>query len=324
MNKILFRNKIRQIKIELGVSIALIVLMSVFIIANPRVFLDYRVYVSVFTVLPSLIILTASIVFVIASGEIDLSFPSTIGMSAWFFSMIAAIGTNMIFGFIAALAIGAFIGFINGIIVTKLKLSSLVSTLGMLFLLRGLIHIVMKSNQISLLNLRDSLFFKIFTYKINGIFPVQMLWAIFIVIFLWVLFYKHKFGSYVMYVGDNLISAKEMGINVDWVKIKTFMLLGIFAGFCGVLSAIINAYLWPTTGEGYLLLVLAAVFLGGTPTWGGIGTIYGAAIGAIMMGFIETGIVGAGLTGYYTQFFYGLIIILSLICHRIAGLKKKY
>ena len=68
--------------------------------------------------------------------------------------------------------------------------------------------------------------------------------------------------------------------------------------------------------EGYLLPVLASVFVGGTPTWGDIGTVPGGAIGALTVSFIQTGIVGVGLSGFYVQFFYGLIIILSLIGHR--------
>lgn len=323
MNKIWLKNKIDQIKAEIAVSAILIVLIIVFIIANPKVFLDFRLYSAILISLPLLIILSASSVFVIAAGEIDLSFPSTFGVGGWFFAMVAATGVNQIFGLFAALAIGAFIGLINGIIVTKLKLPSLVSTLGMLFLLRGALNMILKGDQISLRHLKDSFFFKIFIYRIKDIFPTQTLWAIVIVIFLWVLFYRHRFGGYVMYVGDNSISAKESGINVDGVKMATFILLGTFAGFCGVLSVLINSFFWPTLGDAILLTVLAAVFLGGTPVGGGKGSIFGALIGAIMMGLIESGIVGAGLTGYYTQFFYGLIIILSIIGHKFLGLKKE-
>ena len=78
----------------------------------------------------------------------------------------------------------------------------------------------------------------------------------------------------------------------------------------------INFTWWPTAGDGYLLPVLASVFVGGTPTWGGIGTVFGGAIGALTVSFIQTGIVGAGLSGFYVQFFNGLIIILSLLGHR--------
>jgi simple sugar transport system permease protein len=108
-----------------------------------------------------------------------------------------------------------------------------------------------------------------------------------------------------------------MGINVRWVKIAAFAFVGLASGFAGVLAILINANFWPTVGEGYLLSVLAATFVGGTPTWGGIGTVAGGVVGAATVGFIETGIIAAGLTGFYTQFFYGLVIVVSLITHRL-------
>ena len=71
------------------------------------------------------------------------------------------------------------------------------------------------------------------------------------------------------------------------------------------MSTLINTTFWPSSGDGYLLSTLAAVFVGGTPTWGGVGTIGGAVIGTFIVGFMQTGIIAAGLTGFYTQFFYG-------------------
>jgi ribose/xylose/arabinose/galactoside ABC-type transport system permease subunit len=127
----------------------------------------------------------------------------------------------------------------------------------------------------------------------------------------------------VCYIGDNTTSAREMGIRVDRVKILTFVLIGFSSGFSGVLLTLINTSFWPTTGDGYLLPTLAAVFLGGTPTWGGVGTVYGAVVGAFILGFVDTGIVASGLTGFYKQFFYGLILILALISHRYVGLRRR-
>ena len=117
-------------------------------------------------------------------------------------------------------------------------------------------------------------------------------------------------------VGDNPDSAQQMGINVKRVRVKTFVFVGFGAACAGVFSTMINFTWWPTAGDGYLLPVLASVFVGGTPTWGGIGTVVGGAIGALTVSFIQTGIVGAGLSGFYVQFFNGLIIILSLLGHR--------
>jgi simple sugar transport system permease protein len=130
------------------------------------------------------------------------------------------------------------------------------------------------------------------------------------------LFNYNRFGADVCCVGDNAESAREMGISVEKTRTWTFVFMGICAAFAGVLSTLINSTFWPTAGDGYLLSTLAAVFVGGTPTWGGVGTVTGAVIGTFTVGFIQTGIIAAGLTGFYTQFFYGLVIILSLLGHR--------
>ena len=107
-----------------------------------------------------------------------------------------------------------------------------------------------------------------------------------------------------------------MGIDVKWVKVKVFVFVGIGAAIGGTFSTMINFTWWPTAGDGYLLPVLASVFVGGTPTWGGVGTVIGGAIGAVTVSFIQTGVVAAGFSGFYVQFFNGLIIILSLLGHR--------
>jgi simple sugar transport system permease protein len=316
------RNFLSKYKIELAVLAVFLILIGVFVIANPRVFLDYRAYLAVFTTLGASIILVTSNVFVVASGEMDLSFPSVVGLSAMIFAVVARAGANPYLALLISLLTGTFCGFLNGVLVTQVGLSSLVSTLGMNFLIRGLIMMLTQGLAIQLTFLRETVFWNIFAGRI-GLFPVQIIWSLAFAFFGWLLFTRHRFGGHVCYTGDNLTSSKEMGIRVNRVKTLTFMLMGFSSGFTGVLVTLLNNTFWPTIGEGYLLLILAAVFLGGTPTWGGIGTIWGAVIGAFILGFIETGIIAAGLTGFYTQFFYGLILILALISHRYTGLKRK-
>jgi ribose/xylose/arabinose/galactoside ABC-type transport system permease subunit len=83
------------------------------------------------------------------------------------------------------------------------------------------------------------------------------------------------------------------------------------AALAGIFSTIFTW--WPTSGDGYLLPAITSVFVGGTPPWGGIGTVVGGAIGALTVSFIQTGVVGVGLSGFYVQFFYGLTIILGAV-----------
>ena len=103
---------------------------------------------------------------------------------------------------------------------------------------------------------------------------------------------------------------------VDRVRVATFGFMGFGAALAGVFTTLVNFTWWPTTGDGYLLPAIASVFVGGTPTWGGIGTVAGGAIGATIVSFIQSGIVAAGLSGFFVQFFNGLIIILALLGHR--------
>ena len=292
-----------------------IVLLLIFIVANPQVFLNPLAYKAVFTALPISIILAVPLVFVVTSGEIDLSFGSVMGLAGYAFAVFVRADGSPWLGLLLALIVGGCAGLLNGIIITRIGLSSLVATLGMSFLLRGVINMLTEGMNISLVAQKGTLFYNILVGNL-GFLPVQMIWAIAFGVFSAFIFNYHKFGAHVHCVGDNENSAREMGINVQKTRTLTFVYVGITAGFVGVMASLLNNTYYPTSGEGLLLPVLAAVFVGGTPTWGGVGTVAGAIIGAFIIGFIETGVIAAGLTGYYTRFFYGLIIILALIGHK--------
>jgi simple sugar transport system permease protein len=292
-----------------------VIMLSFFFFANPRVFSTWGLYVSVMTTLPVALFMVVPLVFVVTAGEIDLSFPSVFGFSALAFAAVVQAGIDPFVGIAAALVVGAGLGFGIGALVVYGGLSSLVATLGMNFMLRGAILILTQSKSIAMPQLADSWAFTLFASKVAGV-PVQMFWAVLFVVFCGLLYKRHRFGAQVHIVGDNPDSANEMGINVNLVRVKVFGFIGLGAALAGVSSTMINFTWWPTSGDGYLLPVIASVFVGGTPTWGGIGTVVGGAFGALTVSFIQTGVVGAGWSGFFVQFFYGLIIILSLIGHR--------
>ena len=314
---------VRRNRRPLSALVFFIVLIAIFVVANPSLFLRPTIYNAVFVSLPISIILVVPLVFLVTAGEIDLSFPSVVGMCAWGFAACIRAGWNPFTAILAALMVGTACGLMNGFLVTRVKLSSLVATLGMNFLLRGLINIGNQGYGISVAQLRATPFSEFFIGDIGG-FPVQMIWAILFATIGQLLFSRHRFGVQVAVVGDNQDSAREMGINVSRVKTMCYVYVGIACGLAAVFSTLINSTFYPTTGEGYLLPVLAAVYVGGTPTWGGVGTVVGGVIGAFSVGFVETGIIASGLTGFFTQFFYGLIIILSLISHRFNQGRYRY
>jgi ribose/xylose/arabinose/galactoside ABC-type transport system permease subunit len=300
----------------LGALCFFVVMMSVFLGAAPGVFTNPAAYTSVFVSLPVLMILAVSLVFVVTLGEIDLSFPSIVGVAALVFSLCVQAGVSTWVALIPTVLVGAGAGLLNGVLVTYFGLSSLVATLGMNFLLRGIIQIQTQGTGIPLDTLQTTRFWNVFVGSV-GTFPVQMFWGLGFSALAFLVFARHRFGAHVKIVGDNAEAAREMGIDSRRVKIAAFVLVGVASSLAAVIAVLINLNFWPTVGDGYLLSVLAAVFVGGTPTWGGAGTIAGAMAGAGTVGFIETGIIASGLTGYYTQFFYGLVIVLSLLGHRL-------
>ncbi len=305
-------------------TLFLVVMLIGFTMANPDVFSQFRTYRSVMIALPVSIFLVVPLVFVVTAGEIDLSFPSVVGLASYAFVSIVDQGGAPLVGIAAALLVGAFLGFLNGLLVVRIGLSALVATLGMNFFLRGLINILVEGFSIAIPEIRGTFIHTLLTddtimiVENQGI-PNQMLWALAFTALGVFLYNRHSFGVRVHCVGDNPESAAEMGIDVDRTRILVFVFTGIGAALAGVFSVMINFVWWPTTGDGLLLPVLAGLFVGGTPTWGGIGTVFGGAIGTSIVAFIETGVIAAGLTGFFTQFFYGLIIILSLIFQRFNG-----
>ena len=253
-----------------------------------------------------------------------MSFPSVVGLASFAFASIVDNGGDPLIGIAAALLVGAVLGYLNAVLVVRIGLSALVATLGMNFFLRGLINIMVEGFSIAISEIRGTLIHSIMTddtLKIVGKLgiPNQMLWALAFTALGVFLYNRHSFGVRVHCVGDNPESAAEMGINVDRTRTLVFVFTGIGAALAGIFLVMINFVWWPTTGDGLLLPVLAGIFVGGTPTWGGIGTVFGGAIGTTIVAFIETGVIAAGLTGFFTQFFYGMIIILSLIFQRFNG-----
>jgi simple sugar transport system permease protein len=312
-------SRIRQFilnnRAALGTLAVFVVMMAIFLVANPRVFTTWQLYSSVLVTLPVALFLVVPLVFVVTVGEIDLAFPATMGFSAWIFALLVLNGFDPFLSMVAAILTGMVLGLGVGAIVVYAGLSSLIATLGLNFMLRGLILIITQGKSIALLSLQGSPAYSVFSSQVAGI-PVQIFWALAFVVFSALLYNHHRFGARVKAVGDNPDSAAQMGIDVRRIRIATFMYMGVGAALAGVFSTMINFTWWPTTGEGYLLPTLASVFVGGTPAWGGIGTIVGGALGALIVSFIQTGIISAGLTGFYVQFFNGLIIVLALLGHR--------
>ena len=302
----------REYRLQFSILGILLILYAVFLIGNPRVFTHFAIYQSFMTTMPFFGIMALAATYVVTLGEIDLSFPSILGISSWVFGTVFVASGSFVLAIVCCLAVGVVTGGINGLIITRIGVPSIVATIGTMFLWRGLVNLMAQGKGIALVALRDSAVYPLFVGRWFGVLPAQFVWFVALAIgFAWV-YRRHQYGSHLLYVGDNQESARMMGINVARVKIIAFMQMGFFAALAGIFLAAEVTYFWPTQGEGMLLTTLAAVFIGGTSVFGGTGTIFGTFIGVIITGSLEAGIIAVGLTGFWVTFLNGLLITISV------------
>lgn len=318
----------RRNALQLGIIGVFLFLWLFFIVGAPQVFLAREIYGAFMSSIPFFGIMALPLTLVVVAREIDLSFGSimAVGMTA-FVLVFSQFGTGQegagllpaaFLALAAALAVGFLVGLFNGLIVVKVGIPSLITTIGTQFLLRGVVLVITSGQGFSLINTRGTAFREILVGRIGGYLPAQMVWMVLIGIMVWVLLNRHRFGAHIYLVGDNENSARLMGVNVDRTRMLVFGLIGLAAAFAGVLASFEVNYFWPATlGEGHLMRTLAAVFLGGTSVFGGTGTIVGTFVACFIVGTIEAGTVAIGLTGYFTQLIFGLIIVASVAMHMV-------
>jgi simple sugar transport system permease protein len=272
---------------------------------------------------PFFALMAIPLTLVVIAKEIDLSFGSVMawGMAAFDVVFLLFSTTNpqlgVYLGFVACLLAGLFAGWLNGIIVVKLGIPSLVATIGTQFLWRGVVMVVTNGQGLGMTPVRQTILYPLLVGRVGGVIPMQFIWTIIFAVVTWFFLNHHKFGAHVYLTGDNVDSARLMGVDVDRTKILTFTIVGLAAAFAGFVVSEEVLFLWPTLGEGSLLNTLASVFLGGTSVFGGTGTVFGTFVAAFIIAIINPGIVAAGWLAYWTQLIYGLIIVVSVALQAI-------
>ena len=289
----------------LPVAFVFALLIFAFILTAPDVFLKWRIYMSFLQTVAPPLILGLGLTFVITAGEIDLSFPAVVAFSGYVFTWsfrtfsdsvdpsLAALG-----GLALALLAGAMVGYLNGILVARIGVPSIMATLAAQFFWYGFTGRLAGGLQSARKTIEDNSVHATLTCRIYGIIPnpergrigipTQALWALALAIFLWFILNRHKFGEAVMFIGDNPNVARVMGVNVEATRIQLFTMMGTIAAFAGVILTLEMRVFYPTQGQGMLLPVMAAVFIGGTSIAGGVGSIVGTFFGSYIICLLYT------------------------------------
>jgi simple sugar transport system permease protein len=303
---------VRKYSLQIGIVGVAVFIWVLFLIGSPQTFLGSDIYVAFMSATPFFALMAIPLTLVIISGEIDLSFPSVMAFGMTAFDVVFVATGSVPLGFVACLAAGVLAGLINGIIVVKIGIPSLVATIGTQFFWRGIVMVVTNGQGLGMTAVQGSLLYPALVGRIGGLVPAQFVWTIGVAGLVWFFLNRHKFGAHVYLTGDNVESARLMGVNVHRTKTLAFAVVGLAAAFAGFVVSEEVLFFWPTLGEGYLLNTLASVFLGGTSVFGGSGTVFGTFVASFIIGAINAGIIAAGLTGFWTNVIYGLIIVVSV------------
>jgi simple sugar transport system permease protein len=307
-----------------GLPIILVfaLILVLFMYTAPQVFLRPFIYTTFLSTLPPLILLAIGITFIIGAGEIDLSFPAIIAFSGFIFAVLFKEYNLGWISVVAALASGIFVGFINGLLVAKVGVPSFMATLATQFFWAGMATVLSGGKSYALRGAEAS---SVWQWIVGRPFagseapfwvqqlPLQSLWTALIVIVLWFVLNRHRFGEHILFIGDSNAVSRVVGIDVDREKIKLFTLMGGLAAIAAIMLTLENKNFFGNQGQGYLLTAIASVLIGGTSIFGGRATIVGTVFGCFIIGMIEAGLVATGLTGAWVRTIQGLVFLFAIV-----------
>ena len=271
-------------------------------------------------------IIAIGMTYVIITGGIDLSVGAVVGLAGMVAGGLLQKGLTLQFAgvtiyfsvplvVIITIIVGALIGVINGIIITKFNVAPFIATLGTMYICRGFANLHSNGATYSDLKGYEGLGNQGWTFFGSTLFGIPVgliILAIMAVIFAFIL-KKTVFGWHVFSIGGNEKAAKLSGVKVDKVKILVYMISGICAAVVGIIACSQLAAAHPATGESWEMNAIAAAVLGGTSMAGAIGTIGGTIVGAFVIGVINDGMVMCGVSEFWQMVIKGLVIIVAVV-----------
>ena len=296
------------------VWLLLIIFIIVFIILKPAYFnpiKNFPLYLNIPMQAAVMGTMTIGLAGTILLGDIDLS---CVGMMA----VSAACGILMYknnivpipVAIIIIIGMGTLLGFVNGLLIAKLKTVALIETLAMNTTLAGVVLAITRGRTITITE-------KMYTYigqtKIIG----SLSWLVIIFLAIYVVMYfvwnRTALGRSLFAVGGNTECAKVSGINVDRTRIAAFTLSGLMAGIAGFMLSSKMGSINSVFGTSYSMDIIAAAVIGGTSLSGGVGHVSGVLGGVLLLNFVQVGLQVFGLDSYYVQMATGLIIMLAVL-----------
>lgn len=276
-------------------------------------------------------LLSIGMTMVIITGGIDLSVGSVLALSGTVAGLAVKAGVPVLPGMLAGVAVGALCGVCNGIVITKMRITPFVATLGMMLIARGLALQLTGAAPVSGLSsafgvLGNGALFRVLGRGANGLprlifpgipYPALLLLAV-ALLGAYVL-RRRSLGRHIFAVGSSEEAARLSGVQVDRTKIITYAISGALAGVAGIvlMSRLVTAQ--PNEGVAAELDAIAAAVIGGASLMGGVGGISGTMIGAFIIGILRNGLNMAGISSFIQQIIIGFVVIMAVYIDQLRS-----
>jgi inositol transport system permease protein len=320
---------LRQVVRKYGIVLVLLLMIILLSIVQPA-FLSATNIFNVLTQSSIFGIMALGMTFVIISKGIDLSVGSVLAFAGVVAASLGQVTTAtekyfpdmpvmpVIVPIVTALAIGAFCGFISGFLIAKTRIPAFIATLGMQTVARGFALIYTSGRPVS--NLIPSLTF--LGGKIFNVIPIPVIIYFIMIIISYILLAKTRFGKNTYAIGGNIVAAEVSGVKVSKNLILIYTYCGLLAGLAAIVFAGRVGSVHPGAADGYELTAIASTTIGGTSHSGGIGTIGGAFVGAMVLAVLRNGFTLLGVNAYWQKVAEGLIIVGAVIVDMRKNAKR--
>ncbi|MBA2632507.1 MAG: ABC transporter permease [Chloroflexi bacterium] len=295
---------------ELSLFIIMLVLGALVALQAPQ-FISVSNLSQVSTLASIIAVAAVGQALVIITRNIDLSIESTIGLVAFVVAdLLAKHVVDVPLAMATGVALGLLLGMGNGVLVAVFRIPAIVATLGTLSIYRGLSFLLAGGRQVTLTQLPDG-YTSAARADLFGV-PIFLLVAIALIVVVGVALRRSRFGRQLYAVGSNPEAASILGIRTNLVIFVAFALAGLFAGIAGVMWGMYFGTINASAATGSVLQIVAACVVGGVAIFGGSGTVVGAGLGALFLGFIQNALIILRLSQFWLGAIYGVVILVAV------------
>ncbi len=302
---------------ELASLGGLVAAFTVFSILQPDLFLTQGNGINVASLAAQYGIVAVGVTVLMIGGHFDLSVGTIVGLTGWamyYFGNV--LGLPPIITILCALAFGALLGAINGIIQVRTGLPSFIITLATALVYRGILTMETSGFPV-VVRFSDAYAQAIAGKHLFG-YRMSLLWFLVVAVLATLFLLRTRMGNWTLAIGQNPTAAKNLGVPVARTTVTLFAISGFTSGIAGVVVAVQYFSIDANRGVGWELIAIAMAVIGGTLLTGGYGSVLGTVLGAFMYAMVNDGLLLIGLQGYWVNIFLGIVVLVAVLINRIV------